>query len=110
MPQTQGWARTADHIHASFPVMDKIPEPAREAVDNFLNLRVRLSDAADTVREAHRALAAAVQPENPPLKQHIPHGGATETFEAEIVADQKQLKTSLSDCTNFCRFSRLVLS
>ncbi|MDQ0684854.1 hypothetical protein QFZ56_003817 [Streptomyces achromogenes] len=81
MPQKQGWARAADHQHATFPAPEDIPASARKAVDDFLNLRVRISDAQGAVREAHRSLADAKQTEDQELRQHIRNGGTTDTFE-----------------------------
>lgn len=77
----QRWPQAADHTHASFPAMDKIPESARAAVDDFLNMRVRIADATDAVRQAHLDLANAMQKENQALKQHIHDGGTTSSFE-----------------------------
>lgn len=77
----QRWPQAADHTHATFPAADKIPEPARVAVDDFLNMRVRIADATDTVRQAHLDLANAMQEENQALKQHIHDGGTTSSFE-----------------------------
>ncbi|MEU6339956.1 hypothetical protein ABZ883_03270 [Streptomyces sp. NPDC046977] len=81
MPQRQVSPRKGDHIHASFPELHNIPEPARAAVDNFLNMRVRVAEAQDAYREAHLALGDAKQKEDQRLKQHIIDGGTTATFE-----------------------------
>jgi hypothetical protein len=98
MPQKQGWARATDHQHATFPAPDKIPPSAREAVDDFLNLRVRISDAQEAVRDAYRSLADAKQKEDQELKQHIRNGGTTDTFERTATrAGQQAIEDAQQD-------------
>ena len=81
MPYRPPWPRKSDHAIASFPAEDKIPAPARAAVEAFLNMRVRLSDADDAIREANRTLTEANESESRGLLEHLRQGGTADTFE-----------------------------
>lgn len=75
------WPIKSDHALASFPPEDKIPKPARAALDAFLTMRVRVSDAEDAVKDANRTLTEANNAESRGLVEHLREGGTADTFE-----------------------------
>jgi hypothetical protein len=70
-----------DHPQASFPEMDKIPEPARASVEKFLQLRERLADANEAWGEAMRAMDKATREDQVALDAHIADGCSSATFD-----------------------------
>lgn len=81
MPHRSPWPRKSDHALASFPAEEKIPQPARPALDAFLNMRVRLADAEDAIQQANRSLTEANDSESRGLLEHLRQGGTADTFE-----------------------------
>ncbi|MFI8422858.1 hypothetical protein [Streptomyces sp. NPDC085479] len=75
------WPVKSDHTHATFPAMQYIPDEARPALDAFLDMRVKLSDAEEAMHTAARALATANDAEQKGLLTHLRAGGTAETYE-----------------------------
>lgn len=81
MPTPKRWASPSDHMFASFPSNENLPESARPAVEAFLNMRVRVAEAGDAVQDAVRALATLREKDKADLIQHVIDGGSAATFD-----------------------------
>lgn len=74
------WPQAAHHTFASFPEPDKIPEPARQAVAKFLEMRRRRLEIQTQQGEAGASLKPALDADRAALDQHVLDGGSAATF------------------------------
>lgn len=72
--------RPDQHTNARFPALDKIPEQARGAVQEYLKIRARLAAARQAHATGHLDLKTGIQADRAALEQHIADGGSTSTF------------------------------
>lgn len=98
MPLSAIPPKPQDHPQATFPETSKIPEPARDSVEKFLNLRVRYADANRAWTEAMQGMDKATLADREALDAHIAEGGSSATFDyPATTAVKKVIDVALAD-------------
>ncbi|WP_119581058.1 hypothetical protein [Streptomyces europaeiscabiei] len=92
------WPQAGHHTFASFPEPDKIPEPARAAVEKFLEMRRRRLQIQTQQGKAGASLKPALEADRAALDQHVLDGGSAATFAYEHTnAAKKAIEVAEAD-------------